>query len=266
MSEKRAWIVTRAALVTTAKASKTAALFVARSAKDVYFAVDPDVRQSVADLPLAATTMLGAKKGVIEPLPDDGYAPILCIHGLGGHRQNFLPLRALLWVHGRRRVYSVGYDHRAPLEESALELARAAEEIAERNELGSRKLTVVAHSMGGIVARLALFDAGFRQRVEHLVTLATPHQGTLAARFLATPRALDLRPDSALFDKLNVQLPWSEELPRLTAFWSPADIMMLPATTASVPGGDNRELSNVSHTGFLTRPRALACIRDVLAV
>ncbi len=263
----RAWRVTRQALVTTGSASKTAAIWLARRTAAVYHAIDPDVRQSVADLPLAATTMLGARKRDIEALPDDGHAPIVCIHGLSGHRQNFFPLRGLLYLHGRRRVYSIGYDDAAPLEESARTLARVVEEIVAANDLGEEtRIDLVAHSMGGIVARLAAFDPAFRRRIRHLVTLGTPHRGTLAARFMATPRTLDLRPDSALFARLDSQLPWPgpPSSPRFTAFWSQSDVFMLPASTATLPGADNRELSNMSHTGYLTRPSALIAIREAL--
>jgi triacylglycerol lipase len=51
-------------------------------------------------------------------------------------------------------------------------------------ELGSRKVHVIAHSMGGLDARQMLFDgreAGFHERVASLTTLATPHHGSPAA-------------------------------------------------------------------------------------
>ena len=248
----------------TVSAVKAAGLATGRAAKRAYLAVDPDVRQHVADLPLAATTMIGRRQRPIEALPDDGHPAIVCVHGWGGHPQNFWPLKGILWLHGRRRVYSIPYGHTTTLEDSANEIAQSVEAIAIANGLASdAKLHVVAHSMGGIVVRLAMLDPAFAARVGTLVTLATPHQGTHAARFLATLRALDLRPGSPVLARLASQIPWTG--PKLIAFWSPADVFMLPATTATVEGADNREIPGISHNGFLTRPRVLTSVERALA-
>ena len=253
--ENPAWT----ALKVAGRATKHAAKFVARGASHAYTSIDPDVRKHIADLPLLIPTMIGARSSEIPPLPDDGHAPIVCVHGLAGHPRNFMPLRAVMWLHGRTRIYSLVYADDRPLEDAAETLARCLEEIANRNELGeAAKIDVVAHSMGGLVGRMAMFDERCAARVRTFVTLGTPHRGTLAARFLATSRMLDLRPDSPLFEKLNAQLPWKPSAPRAVAFWSRADIFMLPATTAMLEGADNIELDGVSHNGYLIRPTALA--------
>ena len=252
----RAWKATVAAV-------KAAGLATGRAAKRAYLAVDPDVRQHVADLPLAATTMIGRRRKPIEALPDDGHRPILCVHGWGGHPQNFWPLKGVLWLHGRRRVYSIAYEAEPTLEDGAAELSRALHAIVTANDLGAdAEIDIVAHSMGGLVVRLAMLDDAFAARVRTIVTLATPHQGTHAARFLATHRALDLRPGSPVLARLASQVPWSG--PRLVAFWSPADVLMLPATTATLEGADNRELAGISHNAFLTRPRVLTNVERAL--
>ncbi len=253
------------ALKLSGRATGRAAAWVGRKASAAYLSIDPDVRLHVADLPLAATTMLGPRIADIAPMPDDGHRVVVCVHGLAGHRQNFFPLRAYLRLHGRQRSYSLGYDDDEPLEVAASALVRAAAEIRRVNELADDvKVDLVAHSMGGIVARLALLDPAFAAQVHTFVTLGTPHQGTLAARYLATPRSLDLRPGSPILQRLSAQVPWAPPLPTLIAFHSPADILMLPASTASLPGADNRELANVSHSGYLVRPRVLAQVETAL--
>lgn len=253
------------ALKLSGRATGRAAAWVGRKASAAYLSIDPDVRLHVADLPLAATTMLGPRVADVAAMPDDGHRVVVCVHGLAGHRQNFFPLRAYLRIHGRHRAYSLGYDDDEPLETAAIALVRAVEDIRRVNELAEDvKVDLVAHSMGGIVARLALLDATFAARVHTFVTLGTPHQGTLAARYLATPRSLDLRPGSPIFQRLAAQVPWAPPLPTLIAFHSPADILMLPASTASLPGADNRELANVSHSGYLVRPRVLAQVEVAL--
>ncbi len=252
------------ALRASGRGIATAARVVGRAAKGAFDAIDPDVRMQLADLPLAATTMFGARTEQVAPLPDDGHRPIVCVHGLSGHRQNFALLRALLRVHGRTRVYSFGYDDGEALDYAAAGLARTIEEIAKVNELGDGKIDVVAHSMGGLVTRLALLEHAIHPRIHAFVTLGTPHHGTLAARYLGTGRGRDLRPDSELLQRLSVQVPWAPPLPRLIAFHSDTDILMLPAHTATMPGADNRALHGLSHTAYLTRLRALALIERAL--
>ena len=60
--------------------------------------------------------------------------------------------------------------------------------------------------------------------------------------------------------ELAEQVPWSG-LPRLVCFWSRADVLLLPATTACVDGAENHEVEGVTHYGYLLRP---GCWRRVL--
>lgn len=260
-----AWEATVSALSTAGKATGRAAAWVGRGIAAAYLSIDPDVRAHLfADGPLLATTLIGPRDRPVVPIADDGHPPIVCVHGLAGHPQNFLGLRAILWLHGRRRFYAFGYDEREPLERAAEGLARFVDDVTRTNGLApDAPVDLVAHSMGGLVSRLAMLDPALRGRVRTFVTLGTPHHGTLAARFLGTPRGMDLRPGSEVLAKIAAQVPWSGS-PRLVCFWSPADVLMLPATTASVEGADNRELQNVSHAGWLTRPRALARVEEAL--
>ncbi len=55
---------------------------------------------------------------------------------------------------------------------------------------GARDLTIVAHSMGGLVARYALQHQGIGDRLRSLVTLATPHHGTILASMIMANQAV----------------------------------------------------------------------------
>ena len=90
----------------------------------------------------------------------------------------------------------------------ALELAESIRQV--RRFTGARKVRLVAHSAGGIVARAYLQNAlpgvQYRGDVERLITVATPHLGAGAAHhfgdFLGT-RATSIQPDAALIRNLN---------------------------------------------------------------
>jgi pimeloyl-ACP methyl ester carboxylesterase len=99
----------------------------------------------------------------------------------------------------------------------ALELAESIREL--RRYTGAGKVRIVAHSAGGMVARVYLQNAlpGVRYRgdVERLITIATPHLGSATAEhwgdFLGT-RATSIKPTAALIRNLNDTLDLPEDV------------------------------------------------------
>lgn len=84
----------------------------------------------------------------------------------------YLPLKLALKIAGFT-VRCLPYDWRRDLAEAAAALARAI------GECRAREISIVGHSMGGLVGRAVLAsDAG--RRVRRLVTLGTPHRGSFA--------------------------------------------------------------------------------------
>jgi len=236
-----------------------AAVSAGQGAAAAWQAVDPDLRRHLLQLPVMGLTMLGPSRPPLDALPADGHRPVLFVHGLGGHRGNFVPMRAYFRYIGRSRTYSVGFPPDLNLDAMALSLRAAIAEVLERNQLpADAQLDLVAHSMGGLVSRLALEDAATAARVAHLVTLGTPHAGTHVARFASTGHTLDLRPDSDVIARLARQVPWSgpPALPRLTALWSRADMLLLPASTGRVDGAENIEMEGFTHYSYLLHARA----------
>jgi pimeloyl-ACP methyl ester carboxylesterase len=89
---------------------------------------------------------------------------------------------------GTRTVYTVALPSIAPLAVQADYLAAALRGIEARHH--GEPVTLVGHSAGGVVGRLALVRSGVGQ-VQRLITIASPHLGT--ARAL---EALDATHDS----------------------------------------------------------------------
>lgn len=247
-----------------AGASRSAAAAVSGAVR----AIDPDVRRHAAQLPLMGLTLLGGKRDLpVSPLPDDGHRPIVFVHGLQGHRGNFLPMQAFFRLAGRRRTYSVGLRADAQLPELAADLARFVDDVVTLNGLpDGARIDVVAHSMGGIVCRLALADPRVAGRIGTLVTLATPHAGTYAARYAATCHTLELRPDSATIEALRADLPWRgpPDQPRLVALWSKSDTMLLPHESARVEGAENIEVHGFTHFTYLLHPEGWMKVLEAL--
>jgi triacylglycerol lipase len=239
------------------RATSRAAMSAARTARRAYDAVDQDVRVHLAQAPFVGLSMLVAKRKPIRALPDDGARPVLLVHGLASGPGVFLPLQLYLKLRGRGRTYAISLPNEG-VEQMAEALSAAVLRVCKVNRLGkSGRVDIVAHSLGGLVARLALERPSIRRRVATLVTLGTPHRGTHAARYLARSPARDLRPDSELLARLRHQLPWPgpPSHPRLVAFWSGSDVLLLPSASARAQGARNVELRGFTHLSYLLDPR-----------
>ena len=80
---------------------------------------------------------------------------------------------------GNADVLLFPYDFRLPIRESAELLAKEVEtRLALAAETRSRRVVVVAHSMGGLVARYWLGSLGGAECCRALITVGTPHSGT----------------------------------------------------------------------------------------
>jgi pimeloyl-ACP methyl ester carboxylesterase len=149
-------------------------------------AVRPDPRRIVIFVPGIMGTQLALPRD--RPAPDNllwldptdiqgGRLSLLAIPGetltvTGPMLYTWLPLKLALHAAGFT-MRSFAYDWRRDLAEAAAALAR---ELAECPE---GEISVIGHSMGGLVAHAALASTG-GDRVRMLLTLGTPHGGSFA--------------------------------------------------------------------------------------
>ena len=253
------WSATGRFFGTVGTAIGHAAVKTGQSAVSAYQAVDPAARKHLAQLPVMGLSMLAPRGASVEPLPDDGHRPLILVHGLAGHPGNFLALRQYLSLHGRKRVYAVDFGSAESLDLMAAMLTDFVNTVVARNELGpDTTVDVVAHSMGGLVTRLALEDPPMARRIATVITLGSPHSGTYMARLGARTPTTELRPGSTMVQRLEKQLPWDEhpELPRMIAMWSAQDMIVLPGEGGRVPGAENIECPGYTHYSWFLEPDA----------
>jgi triacylglycerol esterase/lipase EstA (alpha/beta hydrolase family) len=252
-----------AVAATVGHALVRAGAWTGRSARAAYLAVDPSMRQHLAETSLIGLTWVAGRRTPDLLLPEGDDRVVVFVHGLAGHRGNLVPMQRYFGYRGRRRTVSVGFEDKRSIEAMAEQLQVALREILERNALGEgRVIDIVAHSMGGIISRLALLDDELATRVDRLVTVATPHGGTQLARFLDTPKVRELRPESELLQRLEEQSSWPAHLPRLICFWTRQDLVLLPPESAFLPSATVIEQSDCTHNGFLIRPSAIRAIYE----
>ena len=125
---------------------------------------------------------------------------------------------------------------------------------------------VVAHSMGGLALRRWRAGPGRAARIAHVITLGTPHHGTWLARWAFVPNAVQMRLQgrwlAALAADEAAQAPTAGAF---TCFHSHCDNIVCPASTATLPGADNRHLTAVAHVHMVDHPAPWAEAQQRLA-
>jgi triacylglycerol lipase len=190
--------------------------------------------------------------------------PILLIHGMIDNRGIFTRLTRRLRAHGFTRVHSLNYSPATnDIRGAAESLAAEVEELVALS--GHERINIVGHSLGGLIARYYVQRLGGDVRVRTLVTLGTPHHGTLAAHLVPARLGRQLRPGSDLF--LELDLPAPELCTRVVAYWSDLDQLIVPHDNAALDHADLRA-SNVlvRGVGHLSLPIAGRVVREVAAL
>lgn len=126
-------------------------------------------------------------------------------------------------------------------------------------------VVIVAHSMGGLVAR-ALMRQG-DARVAHVITLGSPHHGTWTARFASSGSARDMRIGSDWLQALASDEDEGRGLRRdcLTSIWSHHDDIVFPQSTACLDGATNIAIGGCGHVALLYDARVRKIVFDRLA-
>ncbi|MEW2435652.1 alpha/beta fold hydrolase [Streptomyces caniferus] len=216
-----------------------------------------------------ASRTVPSAPGVPSMLPTEGRAhpPVLLLHGFIDNRSVFLLLRRSLHRHGWRHIEALNYSPlTCDLRKAAELLSRHVEEVCART--GHRRVDIVGHSLGGLIARYYVQRLGGDTRVRTVITLGTPHSGTAVAPLMsAHPIVRQMRPDSEVIAELSLPAPHCRT--HFVAFWSEEDRVMVPATTARINHPDlhafNVHVAGVGHLALPVNGTVAAGIRDALA-
>jgi triacylglycerol esterase/lipase EstA (alpha/beta hydrolase family) len=165
---------------------------------------------------------------------------LVFVHGLGSSRGGLLPLQAWLRLHGHRSQYAFAYRSRGSIEGLALRLKRFLD-----GHVRGGRISLIAHSMGGLVARFYLQQLGGARRVDQLITLATPHHGSHAANFIPAPLVRQLLPEGPFIRHLNALPPPRACAPPRSS--RGATCWCSPSTRRAVPSA-KRSASTTSDT------------------
>jgi triacylglycerol lipase len=204
-----------------------------------------------------------ARRGLIVTDLAAAGTPILLVHGIMDNRSVFTVFRRHLRRRGFGAVHTMNYSlFTGDVRTAAHELRRHVRRL--REQTGAERVHLVGHSLGGVIARYYVQRMGGSAHVDALVTLGSPHGGTLSAHLLPTALARQLRPGSALMAELAAPAPGCRT--RFLVVWSRMDQLVVPQRNARLdhPDLDVEELE-LRDVGHLALPIDSRTMRWVVA-
>lgn len=124
---------------------------------------------------------------------------------------------------------------------------------------------LVCHSMGGLAARAWLRTRTDAEAVAHVVTIGSPHEGTWLARFSHLANGRQMRQGSAWIEALGQA--WTRPMgKRFTCWYSNCDNIVMPPSTATLPGAHNRLVRGAAHVHLAFNPQVVEETQALLEV
>lgn len=148
----------------------------------------------------------------------------------------------------------------ADLRVSAETLARRVDEV--REATGAEKVPLVAHSMGGLIARWYLRFMDGAGRVSAVAHMGVPHRGTVAG-FTGLPfrGARQVVPGSPFLNELNASD--TVGVPTMNVY-SLTDLIVIPQLSARLDqaGAVNRQVTLAGHWGMLVSRQVYEHVKE----
>ncbi len=188
--------------------------------------------------------------------------PVILVHGIWNSAGIFSALKAYLEKAGWS-VYALSMvpnNGDVPLEVLAEQVAAFAEK-----SVGQQPFDLVGFSMGGLVSRYYVQRLGGLAQVQRLVTVSTPHRGTVLGLLSDRPGTRQMRPGSPFLQALNRDVSQLETL-QFFSLWTLFDLLILPPWSSQLGVGKERRLSVPTHNRMICDLAGLAAIAQALSV
>ena len=192
-----------------------------------------------------------------RPIVHDRLRPaVLLVHGYVCNRAVWRP-----WIHKLPVRWNVATISLEPVYASIKTYAAALDTaVAQlRDRTGADRVTLVCHSMGGLAARAYLreYHSGAVARV---ITIDTPHHGTVFARFGHGENTREMRRASEYLD----QLAALDEPVEFICFASQHDNMIVPRESQILKGAEAIWFEKIGHLAMIANDAVLAKLIEVV--
>jgi pimeloyl-ACP methyl ester carboxylesterase len=179
----------------------------------------------------------------------DSRTPIVLAHGFFSNRGYFGPLLRALEARRIGPCFAPNFSATfATIERYAEELHVEIERIAEGT--GRDRVILLCHSMGGLAARAYMAVHG-TARVARLITIASPHHGSVVARLGAGENARQMEPGSVFLADLLKREGAGGPGVATTSIYSAHDNLVAPQHSSRLDWARNVPLRGRGHIEML---------------
>jgi pimeloyl-ACP methyl ester carboxylesterase len=140
-------------------------------------------------------------------------------------------------------------------------LAGAIERL--RADTGAAQVVLIGHSLGGLAARCYLRRHGTRA-VSRVITIGSPHQGTVFARLGLGINARQMERGSAFLHRL-ADSESAAVRSMFVCIASADDNLVVPRSSPLLPGAEHHVVEEVGHLAMVEDPRVWAALRSAIA-
>ncbi len=182
--------------------------------------------------------------------------PIVFVHGYSGSSSNFSTMISRFTSSGYPSSKLYGFNYNSLLSSDTASGAQLASYVSSvRSRHGGEKVSIVAHSNGGLVSRAFRVNNGGAAVMRRFVSLGSPHSGTTSAYACFSPACFDMRPASLFL--LGLAGRGCDR-----SLWSSVDGVILPASSARC--GTSTQVASVDHLSLLTNSSVYNSVRTAL--
>ncbi|WP_404301537.1 esterase/lipase family protein [Alicycliphilus denitrificans] len=198
----------------------------------------------------------------LPPRPPDRPAPrgVVLVHGFLCNRAFWTPWFAPLRARGHAFAAVTLEPAFGSIDDYCDTIDAAVRRVTEAT---GRAPLIVGHSMGGLAIRAWLRarpDA--ETRVQRVVTVGAPHDGTWPARHARSVAGQQMRLHGSWVRQLRAQEP-AGRAALFRCWYSNGDNVVYPPAAAMLHGADNRFLDGLAHVEMAFDPRV---VRDCLGL
>jgi len=188
------------------------------------------------------------------------HLPVLLVHGYFCNRAMWRPMATRLARSGHM-VDAVNLEPTfAPIDDYVRQIDAAVRRL--QAATGAQRVALVGHSMGGLAIRAWLRVAG-DEAMACVITLGTPHAGTLHADFGRAANVQQMRRNSAWLQALAASEP-AERMRRFTVIRSWQDNIVAPQGPQTLPDARTVSFTGIGHVRLAYDPRVAAAVIDTL--
>jgi pimeloyl-ACP methyl ester carboxylesterase len=176
--------------------------------------------------------------------------PVLLVHGYMCNHRVWDDVASALRANGHA-VLAINLE---PLFTSIDAYVPVIEKAVEQliHQSGIRQVALVGHSMGGLAIRAWMRAKGIH-RVARVITLGTPHAGTMVGPAVKTPNYLQMRWQSTWLEQLAAsELPVARSLMRIAL--TTHDNIVFPQRAQTLPGAQVTVFEGIGHLQLCTHP------------